>query len=78
MKRVNRDASLHPATVSDAARIIAEQRRPRRVSAPVNGPVRTSTVDERVWQTALDLCHGVLTRIERVSPTEVIVHNNPR
>ena len=47
---------------------------PRRRPAPVI----VRTVDPQVWQAALVLAHGVPTRIERVSHTECIVHNQPR
>lgn len=55
-------------------RAMPEPGKARRV---VKAPVTRTTVDPQVWATALTLAHGVLTRIERVSNTEVIVHNNP-
>lgn len=45
---------------------------------PKAGPVIVAKVDPEVWATALVLAHGILTRIERVSETEVIVHNQQR
>jgi len=85
---VRQVVSLPPSTVTKAERLTHEQRRAR-ISAGmrrahaergnrVNGPVTSNVIEQEVWHTALRLAHGILTRIERVSPTEVIVHNNPR
>lgn len=71
LKRVCRDASLHPTTVSEAAKHL--QKRTRK-AAPRN-PVTIVKVDLRVWRKALELAGREISRIEVISPTNVIVHN---
>lgn len=50
------------------------RRKPTPTPAPETAHVR---VDPRVWQAALDLAGGDVSRLTVVSPTEVTVHNSP-
>lgn len=73
MKKLGRDASLHPATVvaiSEGA--IRRQRRTR--AAPESPPaVALLQVHPGIWKTALRLAEGDATRIRVISATRVEV-----
>lgn len=53
-------------------------RRQERAAGPSCGPVSSVRVDPRVWSVAMDLCGGDPLRLEVVSSTEVVVHNQTR
>lgn len=67
-------ARLHPHTVTNAHLHLKK----RLGSLKISSRCVTIKVDPRVWAVARKLSEGNPRRIEVVSATEVIVHNNPR
>ena len=74
MKKVGRDASVHPATLSGKIPTY-DKGKARMKSANPNGRLAVTQMHDEVWATALELAGGDVTRIERISHDEVIVHN---
>lgn len=52
--------------------VTVKRRSPRRRLKPETAYIK---VDARVWQAALRLAEDDVTRIEVLSPTEVVIHN---
>lgn len=78
MTRVRERATVHPATVTKVSRGTV-QRRKRARQVPVQRAPRLTRADvhPEVWATALGLAGGRASHLEVVSPTEVLVHNQP-
>lgn len=73
-KHIYPDASVHPATLENMPEQPVKRRRKRTPAKPV--PAITSTqVNPGIWAAALKLASGDWKRIEVISPTKVIVHD---
>lgn len=71
MPAVRDTMKLHRETIE-----AAERHTKKKKSGPhKSSRVITTSVDLRVWQTALEIAEGNRSRIKVISPTEVIVLN---
>lgn len=73
-----RTANVHETTVKRAHELarLAKKRKGR--GEAKNSRVQSVVIDPRVWQTAMELANGDVTRIQVISETEVLVVNQSR
>ena len=81
MKKVSRDASLHPSTVKNHKEHTQRRRMPSQLNK--NSPVRQislpfNQLDPRIQAVVLELTGGDKTRIRVLGPEEALVVNQSR
>jgi len=75
MPRLRKTVKVHEKTVQNAANVVP-LRRPRKPARKAGNMIGHIKIDERVWKVVMRLCKGNTERLEIVSETEVVVHNN--
>lgn len=83
MKRMSRDASVAPATVTDISQGKHQRAVAKRAAAKRSHPAGTRGTkvikpDPRVWRKAKSLAGGNVKRLEVRDHETVIVHNHAR